>query len=179
MLYGYRNQSTHFWPEILLGNLAVNETLNLNFAIIEFSLMLFCKQMTWDNYWAGLWSHIAIVTSQRIFVTTLCNDLSVYKKVIVVWVPALRQSLWEIVPNITFEAKMKPQKLRYVKCWKVPLQRGWPRRYGKRVAHERRELHDIAFLSNWRLLKLAQMFCLKDGGYSFSGTVSGCMTSWK
>jgi hypothetical protein len=47
--HGYRNQSTHFRPETLRGNLSVYKGTNVNFPVFEFPLRLFCIQMIGDN----------------------------------------------------------------------------------------------------------------------------------
>ena len=41
MGHEYRNQSTHFRPETLRGNLSVYKGTNVNFTVFEFPLRLF------------------------------------------------------------------------------------------------------------------------------------------
>jgi hypothetical protein len=54
MCHEYPNQSTHFRHMILRGNLIVYKGTNVDFAVFEFPLRLFCNQMIGKNNCARL-----------------------------------------------------------------------------------------------------------------------------
>jgi hypothetical protein len=64
------------------------------------------------------------------------------------------------------------QKIRVCKVYISTTREGYPRRYGKRAARERRELHDIALLYNrstFEYINLRKHFGFKMMGIPFQG----------